>query len=108
MPSANILCIILTITNYGPVNAKGVNMAKLSAKACGLALGIIWGAALLIMGLAAMIFPGYAAGFVRSAGSLYIGYNSTIIGSLVGALWGFIDAGIFGLLFAWLYNKLAK
>jgi len=82
-------------------------MAKLDVKALGLTLGIIWSAALLIMGIAAMFFS-YGNGLVRAMGSIYIGYQATILGSLIGAIWGFFDAGICGLLIAWLYNKLAK
>jgi hypothetical protein len=31
----------------------------------------------------------------------------TPVGSLIGMVWGFIDAGIGGAVFAWLYNLLA-
>jgi hypothetical protein len=30
------------------------------------------------------------------------------MGSLVGAVWGFFDWGIAGVIFAWLYNKINK
>ena len=40
--------------------------------------------------------------------TLYIGYKATILGSVIGGVWGFFDAGIGGLVVAWLYNKLAK
>ena len=82
-------------------------MAKLDVKALGLTLGIVWGAALLIMGIVGMFFS-YGSGFVKTLGSIYVGYQATILGSLIGAIWGFIDAGIGGVLIAWLYNKLAK
>ena len=72
-------------------------MAKLDVKALGLALGIIWGACVLIMGLLATAC-GYGAGFVEGMGSLYIGYKATVLGSLIGGVIGFIDAGIGGLL----------
>ena len=82
-------------------------MAKLDVKACGLALGILWGAGLLILGLLAMC-GNYGAGFVNGLGSVYIGYKATLLGSIIGAIWGFVDAGIGGVIFAWLYNKLAR
>ena len=82
-------------------------MAKLDAKALGLAFGIIWGIALIIIGLTAMQFN-YGTSFVNALGSLYIGYKATLLGCLIGAAWGFVDAGIFGVILAWLYNKLAK
>ena len=40
--------------------------------------------------------------------SLYIGYKPTFLGSIIGGIWGFVDAGIGGIVVAWLYNKLAK
>ena len=38
----------------------------------------------------------------------YIGYSFTPIGSVIGAVWGFVDWGIAGVLFAWLYNLINK
>ena len=83
-------------------------MAKLDIKAFGLAAGILWGASLIIMGIIAMGAPGYCGDFVAAVGSKYVGYNATILGSIIGGIWGFIDAGIAGLILAWLYNKFAK
>jgi len=37
-----------------------------------------------------------------------VGYSATIVGILIGAVWGFIDAFIGGVVLAWLYNKLLK
>ena len=82
-------------------------MLKLDVKAFGLTLGILWGVSLLIMGLLAMFF-GYGTRFVAAVGGLYIGYKATAAGAVIGAVWGFIDAGIGGVIIAWLYNKLAK
>jgi len=82
-------------------------MAKLDVKAMGLALGIIWAVAIIIMGIITMFFD-YGKGFVQAMGSLYVGYKATVPGVVIGAIWGFIDAGIFGVILAWLYNKLAK
>ncbi|NQU94862.1 MAG: bacteriophage holin [Candidatus Omnitrophica bacterium] len=82
-------------------------MVKLNVKALGLALGILWGASLVMLGIAARQ-TGYAADMVSSIGSKYIGYSTSIKGSVIGGLWGFCDAGIGGVLIAWLYNKFSK
>jgi len=37
---------------------------------------------------------------------IYIGYSFTPIGSVIGAVWGFVDWGIAGIIFGWLYNKI--
>jgi len=82
-------------------------MAKLDIKAFGLTLGIVWGAAMFILGLMVMLFD-WGAAWLTLMSSLYIGYKATLLGSIIGGAWGFIDAGIGGLVIAWLYNKLQK
>lgn len=82
-------------------------MAKLDVKAFGLAVGIFWGASLFIMGIVNML-SGYGAAYVEFMATIYIGYKATVLGSITGAMVGFIDAGIGAAIVAWLYNKLAK
>ncbi|NQU18563.1 bacteriophage holin [bacterium] len=82
-------------------------MAKLNVKAFGLAVGIVWGVGMFVLGIIAMAF-GWGDRFIEILSSLYIGYKATFLGSIVGAIWGFIDAGIGGIIVAWLYNKFAK
>lgn len=79
---------------------------KLNVKAFALAAGIIWGAAVFIFGLWAMMY-GPAASVVAFMGDFYIGYSASLSGSAIGLVWGFVDMGIGGLIFAWLYNWLA-
>ena len=82
-------------------------MAKLDVKAFGLTLGIVWGAGVFLMGLVAMFFD-WGNLFIVLISSLYIGYKATLLGSIIGGIWGFVDAGIGGVVVAWLYNKLAR
>ena len=82
-------------------------MNKLDPKACGLAFGILWSGGVLLMGLLTMVCS-WAKPFVDALSTMYVGYGATIMGCLIGAIWGFIDAFIGGYLFAWLYNKLLK
>ncbi|MBN1353138.1 MAG: bacteriophage holin [Candidatus Omnitrophica bacterium] len=82
-------------------------MAKLNVKAFGLACGIVWGAAMLLLGLFNM-FNNWGSGIEKAMATLYIGYKPTILGSTIGGLWGFADAGIGGTLVAWLYNRLQR
>ena len=82
-------------------------MGKLNVRAFGLACGIVWGSAMFFLGLMSM---GCSLGSAIQHGmaSLYIGYKPTVLGSIIGGIWGFLDAGIGGLAIAWLYNKMAK
>jgi hypothetical protein len=95
------------IMHSSPMRKEGIKM-KLDIRAFGLALGILWGASLIFFGLLAMAAPDYCSDFVRAIGSKYIGYAASFSGSIIGGIWGFIDAGIGGLILAWLYNKLAR
>lgn len=82
-------------------------MAKLDAKAFALAVGILWSAGAFILGIASMMFN-WGTSWLDLLSSCYIGYKPTLLGSIIGALWAFIDAGIGALIVAWLYNKFAK
>ena len=82
-------------------------MAKVDVKALGLSLGIVWGAAMFLLGLMVMFFS-WGIAWVELMSSLYIGYKATFLGSIIGGIWGFVDAGIAGVIIAWLYNKLLK
>lgn len=77
---------------------------KLSPMALGCAMGILWAASLLLMGLIASFYA-YGKPFVMAVGGLYLGYEPSILGSFIGAGIGFIDAFIGGALLAWLYNR---
>ena len=80
---------------------------KLQVKAFSLTCGIIWGLGLLLITWWIMLFEG-ATGQPTLIGKVYLGYNLSFTGSLIGLLWGFVDGIIGGAIFAWLYNTLFK
>ena len=80
---------------------------KLDASRLGIALGIVCGAGCLVLGWAAAAF-GWGTPIVELAGTLYIGFAPTLAGGLIGAVWGFADGLIGGLLIAWIYNAIPK
>lgn len=82
-------------------------MSKLDPKAFGLALGLLWGGGVLFMGLTAIVCS-WARPFVDVLSVMYRGYSASLLGSFIGTVWGFVDAFIGGVIFAWLYNKLLK
>ena len=83
---------------------------QLSLKAMALAVGILWGGAILFIGVLAMTSPPYGDEFMKLLSSLYPGFHNT--GSfgdlLIGVFYGLVDGAIGGLVFAWLYNLFAK
>lgn len=80
---------------------------KLDVKAFGLALGILWAAGYAILAVLTMV-NGYGSDIVNWMSNYYIGSGATPQGIVIGAVWAFADAGIGGVVLAWLYNKLAK
>lgn len=79
---------------------------KLDTNAFALACGLLWALGALVLGLLAM--NGYAQEIVALIGTGYLGYDATVLGAVIGAVWGFFDAFIGGWLLAALYNRLAK
>ncbi|MEN8126828.1 MAG: bacteriophage holin [Planctomycetota bacterium] len=79
---------------------------KLNIKAFALSCGLIWGFGLFFMAWwLIMLEDGNPESCLLNR--MYPGYTMTPVGSLIGAAWGFFDAGIGGLVFAWLYNLFA-
>lgn len=79
---------------------------RLSPWRAGLALGFIWGLALLILSLISYNTIYYGHPFIQAVDSIYVGYAPTIDGAFVGFGWGFIASFIFGWLVASVYNCL--
>ena len=79
----------------------------LSIRACGLTLGI-FGAVSMFFLAWWLILTGNAEGPTTLFERIYYGYSFTPMGSIIGAVWGFVDWGIAGAIFAWLYNKINK
>jgi hypothetical protein len=73
------------------------------------ALGIFWGACVLIVGVANMFWPSYGQALLQICASIYLGYHpGTGIGSVVvGTIYALIDGFVGGAIFGWLYNLLA-
>ncbi len=81
-------------------------MDKINVKALAIAFGVTWSIAMLISAWAAIF--GWAGKIVEVMGSVYIGYEPTFLGGIIGAVWGFLDGAIGGALIAWIYNFSSK
>ena len=82
---------------------------KISPKVSAIALAatIFWGMALMILTLISC-YTGYAEGFLKLITTIYIGYNISPAGSIVGFIYGFLDAFIGVHIFAALYYFIYK
>ena len=76
---------------------------KFSVKGLALTSGILWGLAMLGMGLANLIWSGYGQQFLQTVSSVYFGYHATrsIAEVIVGTLYGAVDGLVGGAVFAW-------
>ena len=79
----------------------------LSIRSVALTMGILGASAMFLLAWW-LIIIGNAEGPITLLERLYIGYSFTPLGSVIGAVWGFVDWGIAGAIFAWLYNWINK
>jgi hypothetical protein len=82
---------------------------KLNVKGVALTFGLLWGGAMLVVGVVNMISSGYGQLFLATMASLYPGYyvSGSFGDVVVGALYGLVDGAIGGAVLAWLYNRLS-
>jgi hypothetical protein len=82
---------------------------RLSIKALMITCGLLWGGAILCVGLAHLAIPPYAGSFLEGISSIYPGYHGgrSLSDVLLGTVYALIDGGLGGLIFGWLYNLLA-
>ncbi len=81
---------------------------KLSVKKLALSCSILWGLAVLLVSTSNLIWPDYGDSFLTVIASIYPGYEAMqgISSIIIGTLYGIVDAGIGGAIFACLYNFL--
>ncbi len=83
---------------------------KFDIKALALACGILWGACVLLMGVANLICGGYGVHFLELLASIYPGYHAarSVLQVVIVTVYAVADGLIGGAVFAWLYNLMAK
>ena len=79
---------------------------KLQIKSFALACGISWGVGVFTLTWWIITFNG-ATREPTILGLVYLGYNISPAGSLIGFAWAFVDGLICGAIFAWLYNSIS-
>ena len=82
---------------------------RVSLKAITLSSAILWGFAMLFVGLIHMAAPSYGGDFLRIMSSVDPGADTapTLARVLLGTLDGLVDGAIAGCLFGWLYSAFA-
>ena len=82
---------------------------RFNTLALAVAFGILWAACVFLISVANMIWPSYGQAFLQLCASIYPGYHpGNGVGSVfVGTIYAVIDGFVGGLVFGWLYNRLA-
>lgn len=82
----------------------------ISVKGLALTVGILWAAAVFLVGIGNLLWPSYGVAFLEIPRSIYPGYANTagFLGVIVGSLYALLDGAILGVVFAWLYNMLRR
>ncbi|HIG64592.1 MAG TPA: hypothetical protein EYQ43_03295 [Methyloprofundus sp.] len=73
----------------------------------GVAAGLAWALGIFLMGVAGAMI-GYGMPMIDLFGSVYLGYEATLMGSLIGAVWAFFDMFIFVLIIGLFYCLVSK
>ena len=87
---------------------------RLDVKALAITCAVLWGGAVLLVGLAATLQDAptgayYGRTFLQVLASVYPGYEATprLADTLVGTGYALVDGAICGALLAWIYNLVA-
>jgi hypothetical protein len=82
---------------------------RLSLRALALTFGLLWGGAMLCVGVTNLIAPGYGMDFLKAMSSVYPGFEAsrTALDVVVGTVYGLLDGAFGGALLGWLYNTFA-
>ncbi len=82
---------------------------SLNVKALAVTAALLWGGAVLVTGVANLIWPAYGVAFLDLIASFYPGYEGPAgLGSvIVATLYALFDGVVCGALFGWIYNALA-
>lgn len=81
---------------------------RLSLRAMAISGGILWGAAILLVGLINLTDPNYGVNFLQMTSSVYPWFHTThtLSSVLIGTIDGAVDGALAAVIFAGLYNTL--
>ncbi|MDA2937449.1 hypothetical protein MYX75_04200 [Acidobacteria bacterium AH-259-A15] len=82
---------------------------KINVRALALTLSLTWAGAILVTGLANLIWPSYGIAFLQVIASVYPGYQAvaSLREVVAGTVYGLADGFVGGLIVGWLYNLFA-
>ena len=78
---------------------------RIDAAKFGIAFGIVYALVFFLFGIVATLF-GWGTEMAGLIGDFYVGFGPTLLGAVIGAVWGFAVGFIFFALAAVIYNRL--
>lgn len=83
---------------------------KINIRASTASMALLWGGAVLTVGLVNLVRPRYGKLFLRGIASIYPGYKDQPKPSQVaiGTAYALVDGAACGALYGWLYNRFAE
>jgi hypothetical protein len=69
--------------------------------------GIVWGLTVFLTTLA-NLYWGYGTAFLKVWESIYPGFNVSLMGSVIGLVYGFLDMFVGIYIIVWVYNLVGK
>ncbi len=75
---------------------------RVDTTALGKAMGLLWAGAVVVLGVTAR--RGWGTDWRDLLADVYLGYDSSRKGLLIGAVWAFADAFVGAYLLGWFYN----
>jgi len=76
---------------------------SVNPRALGFALAVLWAGAVAVLGITSRI--GWGDRWRDLLADVYVGYDESASGTVVGAAWAFADGFAGGYALGWLYNK---
>ena len=80
-------------------------MMRIHTKALALSSGIVCGVIVCVKTLAGLYF-GYGMECLRIFESIYPGYSISVVGSIIGLIYGFLNGALVIGLISWIYNRI--
>jgi hypothetical protein len=80
---------------------------KLNIRAAAATSALLWGGAVLTVGVVNLIRPSYGGAFLRMIASVYPGYHyrRSPVEVAIGTSYALVDGAVGGAMCAWLYNR---
>ena len=83
---------------------------RVSVRGLTLALALLWGGCVLLVGVINLAVPAYGLNFLQLLSSVYPGFHASrgFADVIVGTVYAIVDGAIGGLVFGWLYNLFVE